>query len=198
MDCLGAPSLFLVTGGRLESSARGKKKKHTKKKPSSGGMFPRDFSGTISIRPLNLPANLSMRPWNPIEISLPLRRGVAQKHGRRCARANTQSARRRLTVPFPFLWKKKKTPKNGNLGEAGPRRSAWRNTLTASSLREKKKMFLICSCHLIIRVLPRLRGTILQDINSQLNPGLYHLWGQSSRSPRRCPRLPPREQPKVI
>lgn len=55
--------------------------------------------------------------------------------------------------------------------------------LTATSLR---KMFLICSCHLIIHILPRLCRTILQDINSQLNPGLYHLWGQSSRSPRRC------------
>lgn len=77
--------------------------------------------------------------------------------------------------PFPteysFLF-------NGNLG----RRAAPARHLTATSLR---KMFLICLCHLIIHILPRLCRTILQDINSQLNPGLYHLWGQSSRSPRR-------------
>lgn len=76
-----------------------------------------------------------------------------------------------LPIEYSFLF-------NGNLG----RRAAPARHLTATSLR---KMFLICLCHLIIHILPRLCRTILQDINSQLNPGLYHLWGQSSRSPRR-------------
>lgn len=76
-----------------------------------------------------------------------------------------------LPTEYSFLF-------NGNLG----RRAAPARHLTATSLR---KMFLICLCHLIIHILPRLCRTILQDINSQLNPGLYHLWGQSSRSPRR-------------
>ena len=77
-----------------------------------------------------------------------------------------------LPTEYSFLF-------NGNLG----RRAAPAQHLTATSLR---KMFLICLCHLIIHILPRQCRTILQDINSQLNPGLYHLWGQSSRSPRRC------------
>lgn len=80
--------------------------------------------------------------------------------------------RQTLPTEYFFLF-------SGNLG----RRAAPAQHLTATSLR---KMFLICLCHLIIHILPRLCRTILQDINSQLNPGLYHLWGQSSRSPRRC------------
>lgn len=82
-----------------------------------------------------------------------------------------------LSTEYSFLF-------NGNLG----RRAAPARHLTATSLR---KMFLICLCHLIIHILPRLCRTILQDINSQLNPGLYHLWGQSSRSPRRSKDFPP-------
>lgn len=80
------------------------------------------------------------------------------------------------TTEYSFLF-------NGNLG----RQAAPVQHLTATSLR---KMFLIWLCHLIIHILPRLCRTILQDINSQLNPGLYHLWGQSSRSPRRSGDFP--------
>lgn len=85
--------------------------------------------------------------------------------------------RQPLPTEYSFLF-------NGNLG----RRAAPAQHLTATSVR---KMFLIWLCHLIIHILPRLCRTILQDINSQLNPGLYHLWGQSSRSPRRSGDFPP-------
>lgn len=140
------------------------------------------FSGTISICPLSHLPNLSMRPWNPIEILLPLKQGIMwniysmyahTKHRCTNTEKHTQSQLNDTNFPLniPFLL-------NGNLG----RRPAPARHLTATSLR---KMFLICLCHLIIHILPRLCRTILQDINSQLNPGLYHLWGQSSRSPRR-------------
>ena len=147
-------------------------------------MFLREkvFAGTISICPLNLLPNLSVRPWNPIEKLQPLKQGIMWNICSVWAHTGAQMQKNThkhtitaqwhpLPTEYAFLF-------NGNLG----RRAAPARHLTATSLR---KMFLICSCHLIIHILPRPRRTILQDINSQLNPGLYHLWGQSSRSPRR-------------
>lgn len=135
----------------------------------------------MSSQPSTKPLNETLKSYWDITTTQTGHYTTHLKHPRassyRCTHAKTYTRAHTRTITaqwhplpteYPFLF-------NGNLGRPAQH-------LTVTSLR---KMFLICLCHLIIHILPRLCRTILQDINSQLNPGLYHLWGQSSRSPRR-------------